>query len=156
MGKFRADNPSEFAKLVEQQAKAMDRLLVQLQNEGTRKMVQAGRIIEARSKEIITEKNHIVTGTLRRTMNTQLIPVRKGLLEVEVGNPMVYAPSVEALPDTGGRAPAIGPRGGKLPGRGQGGGFLNPAAVQTFAAVTDFLAREWLTPTLRRNWTPKK
>jgi hypothetical protein len=155
MAKFQADDPKEFAKLVEAQAKAIDRLLVDLQNEGKRKMVQAGRIIEARSKEIITEKNHIVTGTLRRTMNTQLLSGRKGLIEVEVGNPMVYAPAVEALPNTGGRAPSVGPRGGKIPGRGQGGGFLNPAAVQTFAAVTDFLAREWLTPTLRKNWTPK-
>jgi len=89
-----------------------------LQNDFVRVVQQGGIIIADRAKEILTEKGHIVTGNLRRSISSQVVAVNEGSVDVEVGTWLVYAPKIEALPD---------------------GGFLYPAAEETFDEVTRFL-----------------
>jgi hypothetical protein len=165
MARFQANSPEDFALLVDKQRKAIDFTVKAVKDTGTRKLVQGGRIIEARAKEILTEKNHVVTGALRRSVNTQPVRAPRGLIEVEVGSFLEYAPWIEALPTRSGSsvsqrfellgAIAQGTTVERHSG-GEGGGYLNPAAVEKFPAVTDFLSREWLTPTLRRSWEPRR
>lgn len=90
--------------------------------------VQAGLIVEARAKEIITEKGHVVTGNLRRSINTQLTEVGQYSATVQVGSFVEYAPFVENLPD---------------------GGFLLPAAIETFPEVSEFLNEKGIVPVLK-------
>lgn len=97
-----------------------------------RKMQQGGLIIQARAQEIITEKGHIVTGALRRSINTRTFPEATGAgvnLVTEVGSFMEYAPYVEALPD---------------------GGYLAEAAEETFEQVTSFVGEQLVEPELRK------
>jgi hypothetical protein len=92
--------------------------------------IQGGNIIEARAKEIITEKGHVVTGNLRRSINTQLSELEAFSATVEVGTFVSYGPYIENLPD---------------------GGYLYPASIQTNEQVTKFfndngvkvVLREW-------------
>jgi hypothetical protein len=112
-----------------------------------RSAINAGQLIQARAQEIITEKGHVVIGTLRRSINTQLfLPgdapvasdqgtscekklsrVRGGgfagihdasSVIVEVGSFVEYAPCVEALPD---------------------GGFLFQASEEAFEAAAQLI-----------------
>lgn len=113
-----------------------------------RALLNGCQIIEARAKEILTEKGHVRTGTLRRSINSQ-VRLRAGRLEGEVGSFVHYAPYVEALPPDG-RPPSIGPRGGEDPGRGKGGGYLNPAAEEKFGEVRERLEEQGIKPVLVR------
>jgi hypothetical protein len=93
-----------------------------------RALQNAGQIIEARAKEIITEKGHIVTGNLRRSINTQVVQTGS-TLAAEVGTFVFYAPFVEALPD---------------------GGYLFPASEEKFGEVTTILAEQGIVPALKK------
>jgi hypothetical protein len=98
---------------------ARNRELLKLISGGLpRTMMNAGQIIEARAKEILTEKGHVVTGNLRRSINTQLIDATERRVVVAVGSFVEYAPFVERLPD---------------------GGFLFPASVETLPQTIRFV-----------------
>jgi hypothetical protein len=134
MGKFIAKNLSqrELSKVLKQATDRNKELLRDLTGNALgRIMVNAGQLIEARAKEIITEKGHIVTGTLRRSINTQLqkAGVLSQRLTVEVGTAIHYAPYVEALPD---------------------GGYLFPASEQKFNEVTTILSEQGVVPALKK------
>lgn len=128
MGTFNSRNPEDFARALkeieERTAKMAKRMDVRL----VKAAVTAGRVIEARAKEIITEKGHIVTGTLRRSINTQPF-AETHLAGAEVGTWVEYAEHVEALPD---------------------GGYLNEAAEQRFKLAVEILAKEGIEPELRK------
>lgn len=96
-------------------------------NSGARVLFNACQIVEARAKEIIQEKGHVVTGSLVRSINTSIVDAAPTLARVEVGSFMEYAPFVEALPD---------------------GGYLFEAAAQTFDQVTAFIIRNGLKPAI--------
>jgi len=98
-----------------------------LDDDAGEKVTQGGLIIEARAKEIITEKGHVVTGALRRSINTQPRQLSEHRFGAAVGSPMEYAPDIEVLPD---------------------GGYLNEAAEQRFEEVTQFLVDEWIDPSV--------
>jgi hypothetical protein len=76
-----------------------------LHSELEKGMFRAGTKIQKRAQEILTINEHIVTGNLRRSINTQTI-VEESKLEVQIGTNMEYAPFVEALPDGGYLFPA--------------------------------------------------
>lgn len=146
--KFVANSPQEMAKAVAEMARRlaeMDRLV---RTRKGRTMLKAAQLVVARSKEIQKKKNHVVTGTMGRTWNAQLLREDSMRVVAEVGNPMEYAPSVEALTEGPVRAQSVGPRGGKIPGRGKGGGILGPAFDQTFRNVTDVLEKEGINDVL--------
>lgn len=127
MAKYVATNKEQLAAALAKIKERNLRLLKQLQSNMPRVMLNAGQIIEARAKEIITEKGHVVTGNLRRSINTQLGEVSATRIEVLIGTWVEYAPFVEALPD---------------------GGFLFPAAIESLPAVNRYLAVNGILPTL--------
>ncbi|MDX1388210.1 MAG: hypothetical protein R3344_03420 [Acidobacteriota bacterium] len=92
-------------------------------------MLDAGFVIVARGKEILTEKGHVVTGFLRRSLNAQVRRKSRDAVETEVGSPAEYAPFVEALPD---------------------GGFLEEALLQRIPEVTRIIRDAGLEPVLVR------
>ena len=107
-----------------------NRMVADMQGKNLGKLaMQAGLIVEARAKEIITEKGHVVTGNLRRSINTQLLEVGTYSARVGVGTFVVYGPYIENLPD---------------------GGYLLPAAVETFPEVSKFLNERGVVPVLKR------
>ena len=124
MAKFVADSPEEMAKLLDGMEAQIDKLHRTMGTSLGKAVVKAGQLIEARAKEIITEKGHIVTGALRRSINTQprLSP---RLIEARIGSPLEYAPKIEALPD---------------------GGFLGPAAEQRAHLAIQVLFNEGVLP----------
>jgi hypothetical protein len=89
------------------------------QSAAARALLDGGWLIAARAKEIITEKGHIVTGNLRRSITAQIGATSDDRLEVEVGTWLFYAPFVEALPD---------------------GGYLFPASEEQFPNVVRLFA----------------
>lgn len=120
---------AELANIAKETQAILDRLG---SDSAARKMQQGGLIIQARAQEILTEKGHILTGALRRSMNTRTYPEATGAgvnLVTEVGSFMEYAPYVEALPD---------------------GGYLAEAAEETFEQVTNFVGEQLVDPELRR------
>ena len=130
MARFEAKLRRVFIERMIREIKRRNRLLVEdLQTNIGRTLQRGGLLIEARAKEILTENGHIVTGNLRRSINTQVIRTGADRLYVEVGSFLFYAPFVEALPD---------------------GGYLFPAAEQQFPAVTRLLLDEGLRPALVR------
>lgn len=96
---------------------------------GARALLDGGLLMAARAKEIITEKGHIVTGNLRRSINAQLQTNVRHRLEVEVGTFVHYAPFVEALPD---------------------GGYLFPASEETFPTVVQIFEERGVNAVLVR------
>ena len=66
----------------------------------------AGRIIEKRAKENITglhgHDRHIITGNLRRSIDTRVRKMGVSLIRVEIGTDVYYAAYVEARDKTGG------------------------------------------------------
>jgi len=146
MAKFVARNLSrqELAKLLKEIQKRNAELLRTLQLDSARALLHGCQIIEARAKEILTEKGHVVTGTLRRSINSTVrvegSVAGRALLQLtgrahgarivgEVGTFVYYAPFVEALPD---------------------GGYLFPASEEKFQEVTELLAAEGIVPSIRR------
>lgn len=126
MARFVADNPEEMAELLDGMEKQIEILHRTMGTSLGKAVVKAGQLIEARAKEILTEKGHIVTGALRRSINTQPRLERR-LVEARVGSPLEYAPAVEALPD---------------------GGYLNPAAEQRAELAMKVLFEEGVLPRL--------
>lgn len=116
--------------------KRLEKMQTEVERDMAIAVVKAGTVIELRAKEILTEKGHVVTGTLRRSVNTQLGQVTSKSADAIVGTSVIYAKSVEELP--------VGPRRVK-PNRGEGGGFLAPAVTQRIAAAIrvagDFMER---------------
>jgi hypothetical protein len=106
-------------------------LLLDVQSSVGRSLFRGGLLVQARAKEIITEKGHVKTGNLRRSINTQLTRSGPGgdRISAEVGTFVEYAPNVEALPD---------------------GGYLFPASEEAFPQVVALLARDGLLPALER------
>lgn len=94
-----------------------------------RTLLRAGLLVAARAKEIITEKGHVVTGNLRRSIGAQPVETSANRIAVEVGTFVEYGPFIEALPD---------------------GGFLFPASEETAGQVFELLAREAVVPALEK------
>jgi len=57
--------------------------------------------IASRSKEILTENDHIVTGNLKRSVKGEAKFINLSVVEGQVGTDVDYAAFVEALPDGG-------------------------------------------------------
>lgn len=129
MAKYRAKNLKETVRILKLIQKRNTEFIEQISSELPRVMVNAGQIIEARAKEILTEKGHVVTGNLRRSINTQIVEAQEMSVRVEVGTFVDYAIYVEALPD---------------------GGFLFPASEETFPVVTQFLFERGIRPQVVR------
>lgn len=92
-------------------------------------LLDGGMIIAARAQEILTEKGHIVTGNLRRSISAQLNTTTRNRIEVEVGTWVEYAPFVEALPD---------------------GGYLFPASEEAFPTVVQIMEERGVNAVLVR------
>ena len=150
MTDFRTNSPEELAKAFVE----MDRRLAEQEKLITtrkgRVVLKAARVIEARAKEITTEKNHIVSGALRRSWNSRIIRENKTQVVAEVGTFLAYGRSVEALTEGLQRERSVGPRGGKIAGRGKGGGILGPAAEQRFRLASQIIVDEGFNPALKR------
>jgi len=78
-------------------------------------------ICETRAKEILTEKGHIVTGALRRSIISMITKIANDIIEGYIGSPMNYAYYVERLPD---------------------GGYLFPALESTFNRMVNYMVTE--------------
>lgn len=66
-----------------------------------------GSKVAVRAKILLTEKGHVITGNLRRSIMVQPLIDQNGLLEINVGTNVEYAPQIEALPDGGFLLPAF-------------------------------------------------
>lgn len=129
MARFNAKTNAEVAKATREIIKRNKKLIETLQAAGVAKdLFNACQIVEARAKEILTEKGHVVTGNLRRSINTSIIEAGVSRARVDVGSFVSYAPFVEALPD---------------------GGYLFPASEQTFEQVNKFLVEHGVLPALK-------
>lgn len=110
MGRFVAKNTEEFDRALEGIKRRNAELLKGVSSDIGKALLPAGQVIEARAKEILTENGHIVTGNLRRSINTQARVRKLGPLthgwQIEVGTFADYAVYVEALEDGGYLAPA--------------------------------------------------
>lgn len=125
MARYTARNLSQTIKILETLRKKNQEFYAAVQGRLPMVMVNAGQIVEARAKEILTENGHVVTGNLRRSISTLLTSATPTRVEVQVGTFVDYAIYVEALPD---------------------GGFLFPASEQTFPLVTEYLFRNGIRP----------
>ncbi len=101
MARYNARNLDETIKILELIGRKDKTLLAQTKSAMPRALLGAGQIIEARAKEIITEKGHVDTGNLRRSINAQLGELTEERTEVLVGSFVVYAKKIEDLPDGG-------------------------------------------------------
>lgn len=63
--------------------------------------VRGGTKIQKTAQKKITEKGHVVTGNLRRSLNTQVTDYSTDRVKVAVGTWVAYAPKIENLPDGG-------------------------------------------------------
>ena len=101
MASYYAKNPAELNKALLKIKKKSIEMTKAIQTNLGRVTLNAAQIIEGRAKEILTEKGHIVTGTLRRSINSQLTEVSYKIVRAEVGTFMEYGPAIENLPDGG-------------------------------------------------------
>lgn len=130
MATWKAKNRAEVNRALKALRKRNEELVKGISgSEMTRTLFNACQIVEARAKEILTEKGHIVTGNLRRSITTSIIENSTKVSRVQVGSFVEYAPFVEALPD---------------------GGFLYPAVVETFDQVSRFMVENGLQPALAK------
>ena len=127
MSNYWAKNPKELDKALREIRKKGDVMVKAIQSNLGRVTLNAAQIIEARAKEIITENGHIVTGTLRRSINSQLEEVTYSVARANVGTFVEYGPAIENLPD---------------------GGFLFPAFEEKAAEVSEFLYAKGVKPHL--------
>lgn len=125
MATRQARNTAETIRQLQALQRKNQQLLRRVQSGLPRTMLNAGQILQARAQEILTEKGHVVTGNLRRSIATQLLEATKEKVEVAVGTHVAYAPYIESLPD---------------------GGFLFPASIETFEQVTKFIAENGIIP----------
>ena len=63
--------------------------------------------VATRAKEIMTEKEHIITGNLRRSIQTKVGWVSSFEVVGVIGTDVPYGPNIEALPDGGFLYPAV-------------------------------------------------
>jgi hypothetical protein len=63
--------------------------------------LRASTIMTRRMKLIITEKGHVVTGTLRGSLHEEVTDWRDDYIEISVGTWVHYARKIEDLPDGG-------------------------------------------------------
>jgi len=91
-------------------------------------------VIGLRAKEIVRQKGHIRTGTLFRGITTQLGRVTRNEATALIGASPEYASNVEELP-VGPRVPRRVTKSGNIVNRGEGGGYLFPAAHEKLAAA---------------------
>lgn len=131
MATFKAKNRAEVNRALREIQKRTEELVKGISGSSmTKTLFNAVQIVEARAKEILTEKGHIVTGNLRRSINTSIVENSAKVSRVQVGSFVEYAPFVEALPD---------------------GGFLYPAVVETFDQVSRYMVEHGLAPAIK-NW----
>lgn len=93
---------------------------------------QAGEIVNAAGKKIITDKDFIVTGTLRRSGFVSRPDLRGDTVRVTISFPMVYAPWIE-----------FGKRKtkhGTVTMKSKVPGFLHEASVESADRVRQFVA----------------
>lgn len=128
MARFKARTPAEVVQVLREIQKRNVELVKTVAGGLPRTLFNACQIVEARAKEIITEKGHVVTGSLRRSINTSIQDATETRVLVEVGSFLVYAPFIEALPD---------------------GGYLFPASEETFEQVSKYMADHGLAPAVR-------
>ena len=83
---------------------------------------RGGEAIVSRAVEIINENEHIISGTLWRSIHATSEWVGPSLVEISVGTNVYYAPYVEALPD---------------------GGYLYRATAEKINEVYDYIFAEW-------------
>lgn len=93
-------------------------------------MAQGASIVVARAKEIITEKGHIITGNLRRSIQYKV--GWSGINEIDgvVGTDVDYSIYVEALPDGGYLFPALREKGKEALG------YVEKAVVEAVKEVS--------------------
>jgi hypothetical protein len=138
---------AEIAAIQRDIQKRNQQLAEDLNTDIGRTLFQGGLLIQGRTQEKTIEKEHVVTGSLLRSWNTQLEPRSAASrifigraggaptvgttepVSVLVGSFMFYAPFVENLPD---------------------GGMLNEAAEERFDDVVDLMAERGLQPALKR------
>lgn len=114
------------------------------QKDLARAALLGGVEIERGAKELVVKKGHVRTGTLLRNITTQLGRVTITSAEALVGVSVVYGRAVENLPATGRRAPTSYYYRGRLvkvPGRGEGGGYLFPAAEERLPRAVQIAAQ---------------
>ena len=99
-----------------------------------RGVLRGGTVIGLRAKEIVRQKGHIRTGTLFRGITTQLGRVTRNEATALIGASPEYASNVEELP-VGPRVPRRVTKSGNIVNRGEGGGYLFPAAHEKLAAA---------------------
>lgn len=89
-----SDNGRRFTTQIKRMGKRISEVL-------PRAALRGGTIIETGAKQKIVEKGHVVTGTLLRSVNTQLGEVTPNLAEALTGTAVLYGKYVEALDDGG-------------------------------------------------------
>lgn len=134
MARYKALTPKELSDILKRIKKKNDDMIAAVRgSQLARIAMQGGFIVEARAKEIIIEKGHVVTGTLLRSINTQLTKVEAFSAHVEVGTFVIYGPFIENLDD---------------------GGYLLPASIETFPEVTRFWHQHGVVPVLEKWGAP--
>lgn len=80
--------------------------LMEIENAAPKLAERAGRVIEKRAKENLTGKNnhqrHIITGNLRRSIDTRVTKTGPFTVTISIGTDMHYAIYVELRDRTGG------------------------------------------------------
>lgn len=98
-------------------------LSANVMKEGVKVVGNGCRIVETRASEIITEKRHVVTGNLRRSISSKAEKAGLFLIDGACGvdsDKASYAPYVESLPD---------------------GGYLFPAYYEKYREVMEFIGK---------------
>ena len=127
MATWQARNPEEFARQLEAHAKQYEKMQRVMGLKVAEAVTKAARPIQARAKEIIKEKGHVVTGDLGRSIN--VLPfVERDVVGAEIGSFMEYSVFVEALPD---------------------GGYLGPAFEQRHELASKILIEEGFNPAFK-------
>lgn len=125
MAKYTAHTLAETNSKLRMIQKKTIKILADVRDGAPRTMLGAGQIVQARAQEILTEKGHVVTGNLRRSINTQLGEVSARRVESIVGTWVIYARKIENLPD---------------------GGYLFPATEQSVGIVNRYIYENGIRP----------
>jgi len=126
--------PKGKAELIIKNAEQIRRKFQDLGPEWRKEIAKAlfrgGVIIQRRAQEILREKGHIVTGNLFNNIRTSEVEGDGIDMAVNIGSDVSYAIYVELLPD---------------------GGYLVPAFREKAPEVVNFLRRENIAFTVRKN-----
>ena len=88
------DSPAQFARRIRG-------IRGQIQKALPRAGLAGGLVIVQLAKEKLTQKRHVRSGALRRSVDEDLRSVTEAEVAVAIGSPLHYAKYVEALPDGG-------------------------------------------------------